>query len=194
MSIHTSNSAIISRTRLENHPARITRQEIKQGDIVQRWEPVQVETGGWPPFRSSKTEMRLAGIRRADRNTSDLAGRWSDFDGNLVNSEHDGFEDVPGRSGWEVLILSIPHMEFRLDPIVTLDQIDAMICGETKIEMTEEQVELLRGQSAVRRKFLDAMQRAALACSTKPSSRINLVHAASGAAAWLDAHPDCAAE
>jgi len=97
------------RSELEQSPDRVFRDQIQRGDVIQMWEPVMVETGDWPPYTQSPDgAMRLTCTRTAHTRDSDLAGRWSDADGYLVHGEHGGYrdatEDVPGYSGFEVLI------------------------------------------------------------------------------------------
>lgn len=64
-------------------------QEITAGDVIECWHPFVIPTESWPPFSPDPGGLlHKSWTRVARQNDEDLAGRWTDDNGNLVHTEH----------------------------------------------------------------------------------------------------------
>lgn len=94
-----------SRDQLASDPRLISRCDIRQGDDVERWMPLMIPSGNFPPFVPHPNgTMELFTTAMAESNTLDGVGRWTDAAGDLVHGEH-GDHTPPSAAG-EILLRS----------------------------------------------------------------------------------------
>lgn len=80
----------------------ISFRDIKKGDIIERWGVKMVRNNGGTFDHTDEWELKTT--KRAVENTTDLARRWCDENGELLHGSHDGCVDMgPIHSRYEKL-------------------------------------------------------------------------------------------